>query len=173
MNDVIVSIGLSNPKSPDNVNSVKRAAGNFHVDAIFYTGSRYPRAVKLNPAAPNMSRDISLNIPVTAVPCLINEETSQLKIVCVEFAEGAVPLPEFQHPDKALYIFGPEDGSLSQALIDQADAVIFIPTNGCMNLSATVHVVLYDRLLKSSQTYDTNALIENSRDSNNNLKVKV
>lgn len=59
MNKSTVSIGLSNPKSPENVNSVKRAAGNFRVDSIYYTGKRYPRAAKLNPATTNMSRDIS------------------------------------------------------------------------------------------------------------------
>jgi len=39
-----VSIGLINPKSPDNVGSVMRTAGNYQVDNIFYTGTRYPRA---------------------------------------------------------------------------------------------------------------------------------
>lgn len=172
MNKSKVSIGLSNPKSPENVNSVKRAAGNFRVDSIFYTGKRYPRAVKLNPATTNMSRDVSLNIPVTGVTCLISEMHESMAIVCVEFAENAIPLPEYQHPDNALYVFGPEDGNLSQDIIDRADAVIYVPTNGCMNLAATVNVVLYDRLSKSSQCYEGNELIQQSRDTNNNLKAK-
>lgn len=172
LNKSKVSIGLSNPKSPENVNSVRRAAGNFRVDSIFYTGKRYPRAVKLNPATTNMSRDVSLNIPVTEVTCLINEMHESIKIVCVEFAENAIPLPEYQHPDNVLYVFGPEDGTLSQAIIDRADAVVFVPTKGCMNLAATVNVVLYDRLSKSSQCYDRNELICQSRDTNNNLKAK-
>ena len=172
MNKSKVSIGLSNPKSPENVNSVKRAAGNFRVDSIFYTGKRYPRALKLNPATTNMSRDVSLKIPVIGVACLINEAPDNMAIVCVEFAEGAIPLPEYQHPHNALYIFGPEDGTISQEIIDRADAVVYVPTNGCMNLAATVNVVLYDRLTKTSPIYDGNELICRSRDTNNNLKVK-
>lgn len=172
MNKSKVSIGLSNPKSPENVNSVKRAAGNFRVDSIFYTGKRYPRAVKLNPGTPNMSRNVSLNIPVSGVPCLIHEAPENMEIVCVEFAEGAIPLPQYQHPDNAFYIFGPEDGTLSQEIIDKADAVVYVPTNGCMNLAASVNVVLYDRLTKSSHCYDSNELIRQSRDINNNLKAK-
>ena len=168
-----ICIGLSNPKSPENVNSVKRAAGNFRVDSILYTGKRYPRAVKLNLGTTNMSRDISLNIPITGVVCLIDEIPENMKIVCVEFAENAIPLPKYQHPDSAIYIFGPEDGSLSQEIIDRADAVIYVPTKGCMNLAATVNVVLYDRLTKSSQCYVSNELIRQSRDTNNNLKAKV
>jgi len=170
-NQASVYIGLSNPKSPENVNSVKRAAGNFRADSILYTGKRYPRALKLNPATTNMSRDVSLNIPVSGVTCLIDEIPENMKVVCVEFAEDAVSLAKYQHPDQALYIFGPEDGTLSQDIIDRADAVVYVPTKGCMNLAATVNVVLYDRLVKSSQCYDSNELICQSRDTNNNLKV--
>ena len=171
MNELKVSIGLSNPKSPENVNSVKRAAGNFRVGSIYYTGKRYPRALKLNPATTNMSRDVSLNIPVTEVASLIDETPENMQIVCVEFAEDAIPLPGYQHPDNALYIFGPEDGTLNQEIIDRADAVVYVPTKGCMNLAATVNVVLYDRLTKSSQCYESNDLIRQSRDTNNNLKA--
>jgi len=165
------SIGLSNPKSPENVSSVMRAAGNFGVDSILYTGKRYPRALKLNPDMPNMSRSVSRSVPISGVSCLIQYRPKNTKIICVEFAENAIALPEYQHPQNAFYIFGPEDGTLGQEVIDQADAVVYVPTIGCMNLAATVNVVLYDRLTKSDQCFEGNALIEQSRDTNNNLKV--
>ena len=37
-------IGLFNPKSPENVGSVLRAAGCYGVNSVFYTGVRYDRA---------------------------------------------------------------------------------------------------------------------------------
>ena len=93
-----------------------------------------------------------------------------LKTVVIELVENAIPLPEFSHPKDALYIFGPEDGSVNQLLIDNADYVVYIPTTGCMNLAATANVVLYDRLCKSQQTFTTdNNLIKASRDTNNTL----
>lgn len=168
-----ISIGLSNPKSPDNVGSVKRAAGNYGVDSICYTGQRYPRALKLNPDAPDTGRKVGMNIPVTGVGSLIENVPDGVKIVCVEFAENAESLPGFKHPEKAFYIFGPEDGNLTQDIIDCADAVVYIPTIGCMNLAATVNVVLYDRLSKMPQTAENNKLIRESRDTNNNLKVRT
>ncbi len=171
MKEPKVSIGLVNPKSPENVGSVMRAAGNFRVDSIFYTGERYPRAVKLNPDIPDMHRKVSQDIPLSGVTCLIDRAPENLKIVCVEFAENAVALPEYKHPDNAFYIFGPEDGTISQEVIDRADAVVYVPTIGCMNLAATVNVVLYDRLTKSSQSFECNELIRQSRDINNNVKV--
>ena len=167
-----VFIGLSNPKSPDNVGSVMRAAGNYRVDAVFYTGERYPRAVALNPDIPKTGRSVGEGVPLSGVADLLDCTTEEMKIVCVEFAENASPLTEYQHPECAYYLFGPEDGSLSQDLIDRADAVVYVPTVGCMNLAATVNVLLYDRLLKSSERFDSNELIRQSRDRNNNIKVR-
>ena len=172
MNDSKVSIGLINPKSPDNVSSVMRAAGNFRVDSVFYTGKRYPRALMRNPDIPDMRRKVGQTIPLSEASCLLDVASANLKLVCVEFAENAIALPEYQHPENAFYIFGPEDGTISQDIIDRADAVVYVPTVGCMNLAATVNVVLYDRLTKSFQGIDSNSLIRQSRDTNNNIKVR-
>jgi len=149
-----------------------RAAGNYGVDAVFYTGTRYSRAVSLKPGVANTRRSISDNIPLTSVNSLIEQASQNTQIICVELAEDGISLPEYQHPENALYIFGPEDGNISQTIIDKADAVVYIPTQGCMNLAATVNVLLYDRLAKSAQLVANNALIRQSRDRNNNLKVR-
>lgn len=126
----------------------------------------------LNPDLPKLSRKVSEDIPLSQVNSLIDVAAEDMKIVCVEFAENAEPLPGYQHPLNAFYIFGPEDGTIGQDVIDRADAVVYVPTNGCMNLAATVNVVLYDRLTKSSQGFESNTLIRQNRDTNNNVKVK-
>ena len=77
---------------------------------------------------------------------------------------------------KAAYLFGPEDGTLSQDTIDRADSVVFIPTRSSLNLAASVNVVLYDRQVKRSQPSEPEArdrLIRESRDCRNRLKVSV
>ncbi len=172
MNNAKNSIGLINPKSPDNVSSVMRAAGNFRVDSVFYTGKRYPRALMRNPGIPDMSRQVGQTIPLTEVESIIDAADVDMKLVCIEFAENAIPLTEYRHPDNAFYIFGPEDGTVSQDIIDRVDAVVYVPTINSMNLAATVNVVLYDRLAKSSQAFEGNELILESRDVNNRLKVR-
>lgn len=169
MKELSVSIGLSNPKSPANVGAVMRAAGCYRVDSVFYTGERYPRAVKFN----TDTKDARSNISLIGVDCLLEQLSGNTKIVCVELVEGATPLPEYHHPDKAFYIFGPEDGTLDQCVIDRADAVVYVPTVGCMNLAATVNVVLYDRLAKSNRKVASNELIRQSRDTNNKVKVNL
>ncbi|MFT6437211.1 MAG: tRNA(Leu) C34 or U34 (ribose-2'-O)-methylase TrmL [Candidatus Azotimanducaceae bacterium] len=168
MTEPTLSIGLSNPKNPTNVGLVMRAAGCFQVDSVFYTGERYDRAVSFRTDTKNSS----LSIPLTWVPSLPGNVPDNTHIVCVELVEGATPLPSYKHPDKALYIFGPEDGTIQQEVLDQANSVVFIPTIGSLNLAAAVNVMLYDRLAKmpASDSYET--LIRESRDTNNLTKVK-
>lgn len=68
--------------------------------------------------------------------------------VAVDLLDGATPLQEYKHPERAFYIFGPEDGTLGDSVLSWCRDVIYIPTYGCMNLAATVNVVLYSRLLQ-------------------------
>lgn len=169
MKNAKVTIALTNPKSPSNVGAVMRAAGCYQVDQVCYTGQRYARAAKFN----TDTQDVSQRIPLVEVSSVIEPSNTQAKIICVELVEGAIPLPEFQHPQQAVYVFGPEDGTIGQDIVDSADAVVYIPTVGCMNLAATVNVVLYDRLAKSSLNAGGDALIRRSRDTNNRVKVKA
>ncbi|MFT7234509.1 MAG: tRNA(Leu) C34 or U34 (ribose-2'-O)-methylase TrmL [Methylophagaceae bacterium] len=166
-----VSLGLVNPKSPDNVGSVLRAAANYGVDKVFYTGDRYPRAIERKARTVDMGRKVSKDVLITRKDCLISVAIENMRIVCVEFALNAIPLPEYKHSENALYIFGPEDGSIDQTIIDRADDVVYVPTVGCMNLSASVNVLLYDRLLKAGNYKASNTLIRENRDTNNRLKV--
>ena len=169
MNDPQVLIGLSNPKSPTNVGAILRAAGCFNANAVRYTGTRHDRAAQFN----TDTQKVNQRIPATRVESLLEPLPAGTQIVCIELVEGAVALPEFVHPPRALYVFGPEDGTLDQALINRADAVVYIPTQGCLNLAATVNIVLYDRLCKDPQYARGDELIRRSRDTNNNVRIRA
>jgi len=161
------AIALCNPKSPSNVGAVMRAAGCYQVGAVRYSGERLDRAMKFQTDTNN----VRSKVPLTHVGELLGD-VRDVKIVCIELVEGAIPLPEFEHPQQAMYVFGPEDGSIPQPVIDQADDVVYIPTIGCMNLAATVNVVLYDRLSKADDSINHNERIKSSRDANNRLVIK-
>ncbi len=163
------TLGLTNPKSPTNVGSIMRASGCYQVDAVFFSGNRYAHAAKYH----TDTKNALANIPLTQTQDLLDSVPQEAKIVCVDLVEGATPLPDFQHPENAFYIFGPEDGTIEQRVIDAADFVTYIPTIGCMNLAATVNVVLYDRLAKATTSMASDALIRKSRDKNNTVKVKT
>ncbi len=146
-----------------------RAAGCYQASAVRYTGERFSRAVKYQ----TDTKNVHTTIPLSQVTDLLGDLPGNMQVVCVELAEGAKALPQFEHPRHALYVFGPEDGSLPQSVIDAADHVVFVPTVGCMNLAASVNVVLYDRLCKSSPSVNHQDLIKRSRDNNNRLVVNT
>ena len=137
-------VALERPKHDENVGGVIRAAGNYGAKAVIIESSRCQRFAsqasntmkyhRHNPVIP--SDDLFKNIPCSAIP------------VVVELCDDAVALPEFEHPAQAVYIFGPEDGSVKAKTIDRCPFKIYVPTVFCMNLAATVNVVLYDRALK-------------------------
>jgi tRNA(Leu) C34 or U34 (ribose-2'-O)-methylase TrmL len=166
-----VSIGLINPKDAQNVGSVLRAIGCYQANDVYFTGTRYEHALKHNTDTHN----VALSSLISKVESMVEARDEHMpvgtKIVCVELVEGAIPLPEYTHPENALYVFGPEDGNLKQGLVNAADEVVYIPTVGCMNLAATVNVLLYDRLAKAKNVDASDELIKKSRDNNNKLKV--
>ena len=162
-------LAIINPKSPQNMGSILRAAGCYQALSIRYTGERYARAK----AFQTDTKNVHLDIKVSHVEEVINAVADvNLSKIAVELVEGATPLPNFVHPADALYIFGPEDGSIEQEIVDKCDHVVYVPTVGCMNLAATVNVLLYDRLAKTTQMPVDDEVIKKSRDTNNRTKAR-
>ncbi|MFZ3430106.1 RNA methyltransferase [Vibrio harveyi] len=162
-------IGLYNPKSPTNVGAVLRAAGCYDAAQVRYNGTRYSRAVKFQTDTKNSQERIQL----VEMEDLTANVADDVEIVCVELVVGATALPHFTHPENAIYVFGPEDGSLPQEMVDKAHHVVYVPTHGCMNLAATVNVVLYDRMAKTLGTIDDHQQVVANRDNKNRLKMKA
>jgi tRNA(Leu) C34 or U34 (ribose-2'-O)-methylase TrmL len=137
-------IGLQNPKTPANVGHIMRAAGCYGVSSVFFTGNRYTKAKQFITDPQKNYRHIPLvNVddlqPVIPYDCVP---------VAIEFFKDAESLIDYKHPERAFYVFGPEDGTLGEKTLGWCRDIICIPSNFCMNLSATVNVVLYDRLAK-------------------------
>ena len=137
-------VGLDNPKTNINVGAVLRAAGIFGADMVAIAGHRYGRAptdtMKSYRHLPLLQvDDLHAVIPFDCVP------------VAVELCDLALPLTEYKHPESAFYIFGAEDATLGNRVLSWCRDVVYIPTNGCLNLAACVNVVLYDRLCKTAK----------------------
>lgn len=143
------AVGLVQPKTPANVGSVLRAAGCYGVDLVAVEGERGRNSLITSNSTDTMKAwrhiptmltdDLFSILPIGCVP------------VAVDLMPGAVSLVDFIHPQTALYIFGPEDGTLGERHAKLGMARVFVPTRRCMNLAATVNVVLYDRLAKATR----------------------
>lgn len=136
------AVGLFNPKTPENFGASLRAAFCYEAALIAYTGRRLGRSALDTPKAYK-------SIPVLHVEDLQKAIPYDCVPIAVDLIEGATPLHKFYHPERAFYIFGPEDGTLGKQVTGFCKHTIYIPTRTCMNLAATVNVVLYDRLAKA------------------------
>lgn len=144
------AVGLWQPKAPENVGSVARAAFVYDAALICVGGARGRRTYGswLSHATNTMKSerhipvvcgdDLKALIPYGAVP------------VAVDLVDEATPLPSFIHPQAAFYVFGPEDGTLGASVLSWCPHRVMVPTRLCMNLAACVNVVLYDRMAKAA-----------------------
>jgi len=138
------AIGLHMPKTPANVGSTLRAAHCYGAAMIVMTGKRYG-------GAPTDTQKAYRHIPLVQVEDLHEAVPYDCVPVAVDLLAHARPMNNYVHPERAFYIFGPEDGTLGKAVTDWCRDVIYIPTAHCMNLAATVNVVLYDRMVKRGE----------------------
>lgn len=135
------AVGLDNPKTPVNIAAALRACGCYGAAMLATSGHRYRKhGCDTNKDWRRMPfvqvEDLKTVIPFGCVP------------VAVDLVDGAESLVSLEHPERAFYVFGPEDGTLGERILSWCPKRVMIPTRTCMNLAACVNVVLYDRMQK-------------------------
>lgn len=138
------AIGLYNPKNVININTAIRSAHNYNASLIALSGKRYKRISADTTAAYK-------HIPLIETDNLFSVNPYDAIPIAIELDDQSESLLIFCHPERAYYIFGPEDGSLPESVMSKCKYRLFVPTKACMNLATTVGVVLYDRLAKQEK----------------------
>lgn len=138
-------IGIVGGKTPDNVGTLWRSAVNFGAAFIFTAGQRYPKQATDTMKAWRQ------------IPLYECENLNQLPfpkdcdVVGVEHLPDAVPLPDFAHPKRAIYLLGAEDKGLSEDFLrNHCDRIVSIPTPFSVNVATAGSIVMYDRLAKAT-----------------------
>ncbi|MDI9546314.1 MAG: RNA methyltransferase [Chloroflexota bacterium] len=138
------AIGLHNPANMLNVGAALRAAACFDVALVVIAGRRYASQRTDTARA-------YLEIPLLQVDDLHDVIPFDCVPVAVERRDDAISLPAYEHPARAFYIFGPEDGDLGRSVLSWCRDVVAVPSRHSLNLAAAVNIVLYDRLAKSQR----------------------
>jgi tRNA (guanosine-2'-O-)-methyltransferase len=140
-------IGICNTKSALNVGGLWRSAHNFGADWIFTIGKRYrTQASDTTKAAKHVPlyefTDFADFREHTPRDCLI---------VGVELDPRAVMLPDFAHPERAVYVLGAEDYGLPPDVIQHCHRLVRIPgAIRCLNVATAGSIVLYDRTTRGT-----------------------
>ena len=114
----------------------------FGADFVFSVGTRNPQE--------QSSIRAELTLPLfhfTTIEQFVGAIPVNARLVCVELTPGAVDIRTYTHPARAVYLLGPEDGTLPESIMRQHDTVI-LPGAYPLNVAMAATVVLYDRTIK-------------------------
>ena len=138
-------VALDQPKYEENVGGALRACGVYEASLVVLR-----QGERLRLGGQDTLRTYR-HVPVVIVEDLFTALPVDCTAVAVDFVPEAHPLPSYQHPERAFYIFGGENKTLDATITKRCAHSVYIPTRISMNLAATVNVVLYDRAVKRNE----------------------
>lgn len=138
------AIGVEHISKPMNAGSLFRSAHAFGASFVFAIAPDFSmREVGLADTS-GTARNLPYYEYETAGVMVLPEDCV---LIGVELTDDAANLPSFRHPRRAAYVFGPERGSLSPALLARCKFVVKIPTKFSVNVGVAGAIVMYDRMI--------------------------
>jgi len=141
-------IALDRPNDGVNVGHTLRAALGFSARMVILGGKDPEINVRRLSTDPGRAYR---HVPILEVDDIFDVLPKDCTPVAVELTDDAIDLINFVHPERACYIFGPENESVSDELLTKCEYVVKIPTTMSLNLGMTVNIVMYDRLAKQKR----------------------
>lgn len=143
-------IGVYNIKNALNVGTLWRSAYCLGADFIFTVGRRY----RLQSSD---TYKAYCHIPLFQFPDLGSFHGGipyDCQLVGVEIEEGAKQLIDFVHPQRCVYLLGPEDGSIPKDVLARCQHIVKISSRYCLNVASAGSIVLYDRMSKAKKVLE-------------------
>lgn len=142
-----LAVALVNPRYPHNVGAAVRAASCFNVPQVWFTGDRV--RTEGDGKRYRLPREERMKgygkVEICHGDYFFDAFPPGVTPVAVDLVPNTESLITFEHPENALYVFGPEDGSLSSVELRHCHRFVSIPMAHCANLASAVYMVLYDR----------------------------
>lgn len=135
-------VGIENTKTHQNIGTLWRSASIMGASFMFTIGKRYKKQ-----ASDTMSS--WKHIP------LYNYDTFEdfykslpydCQLVGIELDERSIPLDEFKHPERCVYLLGAEDIGLSKTASEKCHKLVQLKGDYCMNVAVAGSIVMYQRL---------------------------
>jgi len=129
--DARLALLLDSVAQPFNVGSIIRSAAAFGAGPLWLCGSTAPLGHPgVGKTALGTQRLVEAIVEPNPAAAAKAASAAGLRVVAVELATGAVPLPEAPLDGDVCLAIGNEDHGCSAALLAAADAVTYIPQSG-------------------------------------------
>ncbi len=138
------AIGIYKHKTEHNIGTLWRSAFIMGASYIFTVGKKYKK--QTSDVVQAWSR----------IPLFYHKEMEDFlqnipydcRIVGIEIDDNAIPLAEFEHPKRAIYLLGSEDFGLPESVKEKCHFLVRLPGNSSLNVAVTGGIVLNDRITK-------------------------
>ncbi|MCP3925886.1 MAG: RNA methyltransferase [Desulfobacterales bacterium] len=70
------------------------------------------------------------------------------KLIGVEMTKESIPLIQFKHPIRGVYLLGNEKIGLSENILDECESVVSLPGDSSLNVAVAGSILMYDRVSK-------------------------
>lgn len=140
-------IGIENTKTQLNIGTLWRSANILGASFIFTIGNRYKRQS-------SDTMESWKHIPLYRYDNFDDFYKTMpydCLLIGVELDEDSVPVNEFKHPERCIYLLGAEDNGLTKEALDKCHKLVQLPGDYCMNVAVAGSIIMYDRILKTSQ----------------------
>jgi tRNA G18 (ribose-2'-O)-methylase SpoU len=139
-------IGILNNTDEINIGTLWRSAYILGASFIFTVGKQY----KIE------GSDVTKSW--TKIPLYHYQRFEELKenlpfstqLIAVEMGQDVIPIAEYEHPDRAVYLLGNEISGLPDKITSQCASIIKLPGEYSLNVAVTGSIVMYDRINKNN-----------------------
>jgi tRNA G18 (ribose-2'-O)-methylase SpoU len=135
-------IGILHAKTEVNVGTLWRSAAILGASFIFTIGRRYKKQA-------SDTLEAWRHIPLfhyDTFDQFYENLPHDCQLIGVELDPTSVPVAEFKHPKRAVYLLGAEDNGLTREAIDRSHKLVQLPGEHCLNVAVAGSLIMYDRL---------------------------
>ena len=141
-------IGIVKPKHEANVGTLWRSAWQLGSSFIFTVGARF----KYQASDTTQAHKQIPHFKHERWESFAESSPHGAVWVAIEMGSGSVPLQEFVHPPRAVYILGSEDNGLNRPIVEACQCHVSLPKwvgrSSSYNVAMAGTVVMYDRMVK-------------------------
>jgi tRNA(Leu) C34 or U34 (ribose-2'-O)-methylase TrmL len=151
----VPAVMLTNPKYAYNVSMALRIMSCYGHPQLWFTGDRVTLDLAGKKRLPREERMKGYkDVELIQYDRPLEMFGPDVVPVAVEVRPNSERLHQFDHPKNAVYVFGPEDGSIPPPVLAACHRFVVIPLRYCLNLACAVQTVMWDRAVKLGETID-------------------
>ncbi|MCL3781281.1 TrmH family RNA methyltransferase [Prolixibacteraceae bacterium JC049] len=137
-------IGIYRPKTQENLGTLWRTALIYKASFIFVIEAKY------NKKSSDVMKAWS-KIPLfqyETMEAFLSTVPYSCKLVGIEMDKNAVPIKDYTHPDRAIYLLGSEDHGLPKELKEKCHDLVYLPGDNSLNVAVAGSISIFDRINK-------------------------